>query len=296
MNPKQVLSRLRTWVEDEVLTAPSGAFKPACWGCDEKSVAEHADRLRREGYTSLGRIFDAAELAAIRSRIDDAVAGRAPGVQAIWQDSAYWLVRSPLRLYRVLLATAAHPLAIAVAERYFMRPAYLGDADLRRVMPITTQEIEKKRGYSSSNWHRDIRGRQVKVMIYLSDVGPGDSCFAFLPRTHLGQYSRNKTYLNTRFADSDAEAMAIPIQEWQGAAGEAMLFDTNILHRLSRRPEARVRDSITYYYTPGQTLFPLDYDSADLARLPAAARRILGEPGGLMRRRARTSSDAVNDV
>ena len=37
-----------------------------------------------------------------------------------------------------------------------------------------------------------------------------------------------------------------------GNKGDAMLFNTNITHRLNRKQNARIRDTITIYFTPGQ--------------------------------------------
>lgn len=122
-------------------------------------------------------------------------------------------------------------------------------------------------------------------MAYLTDVGGDDSCFSLLPRTHAGHGRRRTSFMETRVTDAQADSLGIAPLDWLGRAGEAMLFDTNIIHRLRRKPQARVRDSITYYYTPGQSLFSLDYDPGDAARLPPAARRLLREPGGLLRQR-----------
>ena len=62
-----------------------------------------------------------------------------------------------------------------------------------------------------------------------------------------------------------------------------MLFDTNLVHRLTRRANARVRDTVTFYYTPGQSLYKLDYDRADPS-LSDLARRIFVMPGALFPR------------
>ena len=53
--------------------------------------------------------------------------------------------------------------------------------------------------------------------------------------------------------------------KWTGKAGEMMMFDTNIIHRLNRRQGAKIRDTITLYFTPGQALRKifLDNDKID---------------------------------
>ena len=39
-------------------------------------------------------------------------------------------------------------------------------------------------GLSNSDWHKDVRGKQLKLMIYLTNVTSKDSYFSFFPKTH----------------------------------------------------------------------------------------------------------------
>jgi len=289
---RQVLGRARTWVEDYILTAPSSGYRPRLWDCDAQTVANKTTELQRTGYTSLGPIFDSGDLAEISALIDEAVAGRLGLVQAVWSERVmYWHLQNPLRLHPVLFTMAACPMALAVCEAYMRRPCYLADVDLRRIVPVAMDEVQSS-GYSSSNWHRDNRGRQVKVMVYLSDVGPDDSCFSLLPSTHARCTKRRRSYMETRVTDAEAESLGIAPLDWLGRAGEAMLFDTNLVHRLRRKPTAQIRDSLTYYYTPGQSLFPLDYDPKLAVRLLPEVRHLVGDPGGLLRRPEPQSASA----
>ena len=118
---------------------------------------------------------------SLNEAADDAVAGSRSDLRVIWLEKVkYWLVDNPLRLHRELRELAAMPSVIATADAYLQRTAYLADVDFRKVMPVKMGELEKL-GFSSSNWHRDNRGRQLKMMIYLSDVGEKDSCFSLFP-------------------------------------------------------------------------------------------------------------------
>ena len=156
------------------------------------------------------------------------------------------MIPDPL-LIKELFDLANLPLVVQTAEAYFKRKVFLADVDSRRIPPVSMDEVESN-GLSSSNWHRDTRGRQVKMMIYLTDVGEEDSNFSFYPNTHdIVTYG----YDNSRFEEEFSKSLPI---EWYGSAGEAMMFDTNIIHRLRRKALGRVRDSVTFYYTPGQHL------------------------------------------
>jgi len=158
----------------------------------------------------------------------------------------YHLIPDPL-LIKEFYNLSNLPIVIQTAEQYFKRKVYLADVDSRRISPVSVQQVESK-GLSSSNWHRDTRGRQVKMMIYLTDVGEEDSNFSFYPKSHNAV---TYTYENSRLDDGFTKILP---SEWFGNAGEAMMFDTNIIHRLRRKPLGRVRDSVTFYYTPGQHL------------------------------------------
>lgn len=278
MGLKQILSRYRVLIEDAVLTAPVPGYTPQFPG-DEAQLAKGVAELQSRGYTAAGRLLSPTELTRLRGLIDAAVQGERPELQVEWNERVkYWRLANPLRLDALLVRLAVHPSAIALVERYLGRRPYLSDVDMRRIPPVTMAEVEKQ-GYSSSNWHRDTRGRQLKLMIYLSDVEEVDSNFALLPGTHAGAHRRKKGYEESRLSDAEVRGMATQPVEWYGAAGEAMLFDTNVIHRLRRKATARVRDSVTFYYTPGQALSRLDMDKSALTGLNDEARAIFGDPG-----------------
>jgi hypothetical protein len=276
MGLRKLVARSRVLVEDMVLTSPRLNFAPEFGRAAAQDVAPLVRSLDQRGFASLGSLLSAAELRDVRSAIDAAVEGRAPGVSISWNERVqYSQIVNPLRLHRRLLELAVEPTTLAVAEAYFRRHPYLSDVDLRRVNAVSMEALGPKH-VSSSNWHRDTRGRQLKLMMYLSDVTERDSNFSLVPGSHRGQHRRKSTYEESRLQDSEVREETL---EWYGEAGDAMLFDTNIIHRLRRKAGAAVRDSITYYYTPGQALFGLDYPQAWVDALPEDSRAVFGEPG-----------------
>ncbi|HZN87194.1 MAG TPA: phytanoyl-CoA dioxygenase family protein [Burkholderiales bacterium] len=275
MGLRELVARSRVLVEDMVLTSPRLAFRPRL--AEGMPVSEYVRGLQDKGYASIGSLLSPAELREIRTQIDAALSEKRADIAVKWSDKVqYARVINPLRLHEKLLALAAHPLALAVAEAYFRRQPYLADVDLRRVEAVSMESLGPQH-VSSSSWHRDTRGRQLKLMVYLSDVTAKDSNFSLVPGSHRGQHLRKGTYMESRLGD--AEVADLQTLEWYGAAGEAMLFDTNVIHRLRRKAGAAVRDSITYYYTPGQSLFALDYPAEALHHLPEASRVVFSEPG-----------------
>jgi ectoine hydroxylase-related dioxygenase (phytanoyl-CoA dioxygenase family) len=272
---REFVARSRVLVEDMVLTSPRLAFRPRL--AEGAATGEHVRSLQEKGYASLGSVLATSDLREIRSAIDAALKRQRSDVEVKWHEKVqYARVVNPLRLHSKLVELAAHPLALAVAEGYFRRQPYLADVDLRRVEAVSMEGLGPQH-VSSSSWHRDTRGRQLKLMVYLTDVGERDSNFSLVPGSHRGQHVRKGTYMESRLRDSEvADRQTL---EWYGAAGEAMLFDTNVIHRLRRKAGASVRDSITYYYTPGQSLFALDFPATSLDALPQPARVVFGEPG-----------------
>ena len=208
-----------------------------------KNATISAESIRKNGYLSLGKIVSDESLKKIKNTIDTIVEQN----NSIYnKTNHYHLITDPL-LIEEFLNLSNLPQVVQVAETYFKRKVYLSDVDSRRIVPISMENVASN-GLSSSNWHRDTRGRQLKLMIYLTDVSEEDSNFSFYPNTHNNvTYGFDESRFNEGFCKSE------PI-EWYGKAGEAMMFDTNIIHRLRRKNLGRTRDSVTFYYTPGQQL------------------------------------------
>jgi len=281
-----VLDRVRGYVEERFLfpSCPGSKELPAAPAGIQASPVRLFDDLRRDGMLIFPRYLESAEVNMVMSAAEEAYGGRRRDI--ITSDSAgsaYRYINNPLRLTQGILSLACDPFLIGLIELYFQCDVFLADVDMRRVLPVTMEEFtglspQNAQGYSSSHWHYDMRGRQVKVMVYLTDVGEGDQNFAFCPRTHQSgsDVPRSRTdYQKSRFPEGWPETHGYRVVECYGQAGAVMMFDTNGIHRL-RRTKRSQRDSVTFYYTPGQALRPLDYNPMDLAVIPAGMQRLFG--------------------
>lgn len=274
--------KLRAALEDHVLTRPAPLFRPAfALDAREEAEAQAAVRAMRETAAFLSGVRVGPErLAAIRAAMADAYDGKRPDLKVrVNPHTGIAQVLSPLLLQPEILALATDRFLCGVVERYLRRRVVLADIDMRRVPPVDMTEIDrrggpKRLGYTSSHWHRDIRGRQVKIMFYLTDVTQSDSNFAFLPGTHKGYQTRPRPGDARRVGDAWVDGCGLTPVECYGPAGTAMVFDTNFVHRLRRKPGATVRDSVTFYYTPGQETRALGVDHEAVARLPEPARAL----------------------
>jgi len=234
--------------------------------------------LKSQGYTSIDGLLSPEELKDIGIKIDKAVSGEMPNIDIKWNERVkYWVIQNPLVMDSCLLRCALSTACLGIAERYFRRMPYLADVDMRRIPPADMESIELG-GHSSSNWHRDTRGRQLKMMIYLTDVDKNDSNFSFLPGSHISAFRRKLDYAASRFSDAEITNMQTEPIEWYGKAGSVMLFDTNLIHRLRRKPTSKVRDSITFYYTPGQNVRLLKFDKSALAQCISSKAEVLQNP------------------
>ena len=54
---------------------------------------------------------------------------------------------------------------LSIIQNYFKKKIFISDFDIRRVLPTSYEEVLKF-GSSNSDWHKDTRGRQIKMMIY----------------------------------------------------------------------------------------------------------------------------------
>jgi hypothetical protein len=241
LNKKKVMKKseilIKFW---HGLTSPNPFFN---LGKLDKKAQLAADQIREFGYVALGKVVSDNDLLKITQSIDNIVN---QGLSKYSETSLYHLIPNPL-LIKEFFFLANLPIVVQTAEAYFKRKVFLADVDSRRIPPVSMEQVESN-GLSSSNWHRDTRGRQVKIMIYLTDVSESDSNFSFYPKTHD---TITYGYENSRFEEDFSKSEPI---EWYGKAGEAMMFDTNVIHRLRRKALGRTRDSVTFYYTPGQHL------------------------------------------
>jgi len=248
MKPRVILT-------DLVLTAPNPFFRATSFLRENKAKL-HAQEISRIGYTSMGQFLNPEQVRELRDLMDQAIDGKIEGVICEWnEDVKYHVILRPFKMHSSLLRLALDPRVLNIASEYFGRPAYLADVDMRRIQPADAKAV---RANSSSGWHRDFRGRQIKIMIYLTDVDERDSNFAVLPDSHRGKHIRWRME-ESRISDQYVEKLSQKPLDWIGKAGEAMMFDTNTIHRLRRKITAKVRDTITFYYTPGQSLRHLEF-------------------------------------
>ena len=134
---------------------------------------------------------------------------------------------------------------INLISNYFKsKKISISDIDIRRVLPKSEVDIADFDN-SNNNWHKDIRGKQLKLMIYLSDVCESDSYFSIIKNTSISRtYNFKKSRIEKKDIDMNKQ------KKFLANKGESFLFDTNLIHKLNRNNKAKVRDTLTIYFKP----------------------------------------------
>ena len=142
---------------------------------------------------------------------------------------------------------------LGIANSYNKEPTSCAFT-LAAYMPVS----ENNAG-SGEGWHRDAFFRQIKAIIYLSNVGIDNGPFQLLRRSHepefvLSDMTNGKLeYMQYRINDENvARLTAIDKQRLQTCTAEAgtlILVDTSTIHR-GKPITAGARYALTNYYFP----------------------------------------------
>ena len=229
-------------LKNDILTMPNFFYQKKL----NSNNLEKLEILKKNGYLNLGKLISEKSV----EKAKDLILKKVKNNEADYLEKQNIWKISKLDDFEFIVDEILGENLIHLISDYFKRKIYLSDVDIRRVLPVDYEEILKL-GKSNSDWHRDTRGRQIKIMIYLSKVSSKDSFFSFMPNTH-----KNRTYNfeESRFSSSDIDKEKHNEVKWFGNEGDAMIFDTNIIHRLNRQAAAQIRDTMTFYFTPGQAL------------------------------------------
>ena len=159
---------------------------------------------------------------------------------------------------------------INLISNYFKsKKISISDIDIRRVLPISKNDIEDI-DKSNNEWHKDIRGKQLKLMIYLSDVSATDSYFSIIKSSSISRtYNFKKSRIKEKNIDIDKE------KKFLANKGAHFLFDTNLIHKLNRSENAKIRDTLTIYFKPGEYSRNFFYDIENIAKLNSNLRNLI---------------------
>lgn len=149
---------------------------------------------------------------------------------------------------KVFSAAAVDLYLTALVSCYWGKPIQLAYCHGYRLDPIEPRE------YRAFRWHHDLKRKQVRVMVLLSDTPVEGQRMDYIAGSHR-VWHRFTNHRHVRFTEEQALSYGPPIH-CVGPAGTVVLFDANGIHRGNRNLGPR-RDQYTFNYTAGRALFPL---------------------------------------
>lgn len=207
-----------------------------------------ADQLSRNGVLILPGYFTGERLEAMQ-RDYNHWCDLKPGIdQNGFKDFDGGKQESFLATSYALSLAAVDSYLTAVGSYYWGKPMTLAYCHGYRLEPVTPRE------YRAFRWHHDLKRKQVRIMVLLTDTPLDGQRMDYIAGSHL-VWHRFTNHRHVRFAEEEARTYGEPIH-CTGPVGTVVMFDANGLHRGNRNLGPR-RDQYTFNYTAGRALFPL---------------------------------------
>jgi phytanoyl-CoA hydroxylase len=192
-----------------------------------------------QGYVHLREVIPPAFLARLKQAFDRAAASQAGTAERgfvdlpaiLDQDDAFIDLVDMQSTFDVLVALIGGDIQLTqtIARLFYPGPTFTAPfhSDLAHVVGFSHAH--------SLNFH-------VKVHYYIEDLSPDQGCLAFIPGSHRlpAGYQKPAGLLNEH---SDAAVKIVP------KAGDAVIFNTHVLHMALDNRSERVRKSIIYAYS-----------------------------------------------
>lgn len=233
-------------------------------GAEGKKAKEALEVLRRDGIVILPDHFTGERLARLKQSFHAATDGK---VNPYTPDSLY---NEDIMQDPVFLDAAVDDTILEIVGGYYRRRFSIGRANVSRLMP--TPPVR----HSSYSWHHDARGRQLHMMLLLSDVTSNGQRMSYLKGSQHRYYSHYRGIVKTRF-DDDLNAQNVSpdqVAEVVGKAGTLAIFDANGLHS-GNRNDKELRDTLTFCYVSKRHFKAIRCRAADVNALPAQKRELV---------------------
>jgi hypothetical protein len=209
-------------------------------GNNEARLESWADEFKKNGIVIIPSFFQGEKLNQLRTAFERVTAGKVSkhSPDSRWTDDI--LTNEP-----AMLDVALDPSLLQIMGLYFHRKFGISTATANRLDPTPAHRD------GSYQWHHDARGKQINMMILLSDVSANGQRMSYLRGSHLRYYDYYNGIVDTHTkfnneVDNDLNLQS-RIVEVIGPAGTVALFDSNGLHSGNRNNVER-RDSMIINY------------------------------------------------
>jgi hypothetical protein len=235
---------------------------------EEKARANAlAENLKRDGIVMIPSYFQREKLKQLCAAFERVTAGKINkgSPDSLWTNDI--LINEP-----VMVEAAFDSLLLEIIGAYFHRKFGISVATANRLDPTPAHRD------GSYQWHHDARGKQINLMILLSNVTPKGQRMSYLRQSHLRYYDYYNGIIDTHTkfnneVDNDRN-LRDRIVEVTGPAGTVALFDSNGLHSGNRNDVER-RDSVIINYASWRHFKGLRMNKADFLALPRSKQEIL---------------------
>jgi len=235
-------------------------------GSDEERARAIIDTLRREGIVLLPAYFKQPLLGRLQDGFAKAIEG-----QVDKYNPNSLLNNDILLVDSAFYDAALDDFLLEIIGGYYQKPFALALANAMRLMPSPPLRA------ASFQWHHDTRGRQVHLMVLLSEVTSTGQRMTYLRQSQNRYYSyaRSKGE-GSRFELDIANEPGLKhrIVDVVGPPGTVAIFDANGLHS-GNRNENEIRDALTFCYVTWRHFKKVKARRADVAALPAAKREVM---------------------
>lgn len=219
-------------------------------------IAGPLAELTERGITKIPGLVDSATLARLREDFEAVIAAIDADLKVgkglylryheehhYSPDKQFYECNNAFKYSDHLVRLACGPFLLELAGRYTGRPVHVQRAQAMRYAAGVESEGDQ------FTWHHDRDGRQMKVMILLTDITPRDHTMVFATKSHridhpLSRFEDNRLsrrYIARHVKDSE-DVHTI------GRAGDGFLFDANGAHRANRRRTGSMRDVFMLEY------------------------------------------------
>lgn len=222
--------------------------------------------LKRDGILLLPGYFTGESLSAMRQAFEEVVRNRpSQGNPGAFGNTDF------LHSDAVFLHAALDDLLLEIVARYYGRKFAIGRASALRILPIAPDR------YGSFMWHHDARGRQIHLMILLTEVPAHGQRMSYLRQSHARYYGHYRGVgAGSRFEREVVESPEAKgrITDVIGPSGTVAIFDSNGLHTGNRNESAR-RDTLTICYVTKRHFKKLQFRQRDVTALPRTKQQVV---------------------
>lgn len=225
---------------------------------DEFENAPVSARMRSTGHYLFRRKLDSGTALSMRRAIDQLAENDSTEINYAGSEHRIWHAADKNAIFEPVRTMSNH----------FMSVLYGRPANAHNVLAIRNRPTPDGAERTNVRWHLDSFRRQLKLFLFLTDVGENNGPLELVPRTHTPLFKMLNALPLKYYAISDFRNMSGNRRSWQRihdntvkmlaqrgyepkpmkvAEGSFLLVDTSAVHR-ARPCQSGERYAVTIYH------------------------------------------------